>query len=100
MDLIVDGVKSVLELTPPELASDIFEKHIILTGGGAYTLGLRDRLSEKFQVNVIIAEDADKCVINGTGKALGWLDEVDKGLDDSRKAKQKELENKEKLRRR
>ena len=100
VDLIVDGVKSVLELTPPELASDIFEKHIILTGGGAYTLGLRDRLSEKFQVNVIIAEDADKCVINGTGKALGWLDEVDKGLDDSRKAKQKELENKEKLRRR
>lgn len=99
-DLIVDGVKSVLELTPPELASDIFEKHIILTGGGSYTLGLRDRLSEKFQVNVIIAEDADKCVINGTGKALGWLDEVDKGLDDSRKAKQKELENKEKLRRR
>lgn len=100
VDLIVDGVKSVLELTPPELASDIYEKNIILTGGGAYTLGLRDRLSEKFQVEVIIAEDAEKCVINGTGKALGWIDEVDKGLDDSRKAKQKELENKEKLRRR
>ena len=100
MDLIVEGVKKVLELTPPELASDIFEKHIILTGGGAYTLGLKDRLSEKFQINVVIAEDAEKCVINGTGKALAWLDEVDKGLDDSKKIKQKELEDNEKLRRR
>lgn len=100
VDLIVEGVKKVLELTPPELASDIFEKYIILTGGGAYTLGLKDRLAEKFQVNVIIAEDAEKCVINGTGKALAWLDEVDKGLDDSKKIKQKELEDNEKLRRR
>lgn len=100
VDLIVEGVKKVLELTPPELASDIFEKHIILTGGGAYTLGLKDRLSEKFQINVVIAEDAEKCVINGTGKALAWLDEVDKGLDDSKKIKQKELEDNEKLRRR
>ena len=100
VDLIIDGVKKVLEVTPPELASDIYEKNIILTGGGAYTLGLSQRLSEKFQVEVSIAEQAEKCVIIGTGKALGFLDDIDKGLNDRKKAKQKELEDSEKLRRR
>lgn len=100
VDLIVDGVKKVLEVTPPELSSDIYDKEIILTGGGAYTPTLKDRLEEKLQIKVKIAEDASKCVINGTGRALGWLDEIDKTYNDSKKLKQKELENSEKLRRR
>lgn len=100
VDLIVDGVKKVLEVTPPELAADIYEKEIILTGGGAYTLGLRERLAEKFQIDVKIAEEAEKCVVVGTGRALNWLDEIDKGHNESIKAKQKELEKDEKLRRR
>lgn len=100
VDLIVDGVKKVLEVTPPELAADIYEKQMILTGGGAYTLGLRQRLAEKFQIDVDIAENADQCVVIGTGRALTWLDEMDQNADESVKAKQKELENSEKLRRR
>lgn len=100
VDLIVDGVKKVLEVTPPELAADIYEKEIILTGGAAYTLGLRERIGEKFQINVKIAENAEQCVIVGTGRALNWLDEIDKGHNESIKAKQKELEKNEKLRRR
>lgn len=100
VDLIVDGVKKVLEVTPPELAADIYEKQIILTGGGAYTIGLRQRLAEKFQIDVNIAKNADQCVVIGTGRALTWLDEIDQSADDSVKAKQKELESNEKLRRR
>ncbi len=100
IDLIVDGIKKVLEVTPPELAADIYEKEIILTGGGAYTLGLKERIEEKFQIAVKIAENPDQCVIIGTGRALNWLDEIDKGYSESIKAKQKELEKDEKLRRR
>lgn len=100
VDLIVDGVKKVLEVTPPELAADIFEKQIILTGGGAYTLGLADKLSNKFQIKVKVAENPDQCVIHGTAKALAFLDDLDQGRDESTKAKQEELENSEKLRRR
>ena len=100
VDLIIDGVKKVLEVTPPELAADIYEKEIILTGGAAYTLGLRERIGEKFQIKVKIAENAEQCVIVGTGRALNWLDEIDKGYSESIKAKQKELEKNEKLRRR
>lgn len=100
VDLIVDGVKKVLEVTPPELAADIYDKQMILTGGGAYTIGLRQRLSEKFQIDVNIADNADQCVIIGTGRALTWLDEIDQSTEESVKAKQKELESNEKLRRR
>lgn len=100
VDLIVDGVKKVLEVTPPELAADIFEKQIILTGGGAYTLGLADRIANKFQIKVRVAENPEECVINGTGKSLAFLDDLDQARDESVKAKQAELENSEKLRRR
>ena len=100
IDLIVDGVKKVLEVTPPELAADIYEKEIILSGGAAYTLGLADRLAEKFQIAVRIAENPDQCVITGTGRSLAFLDDLDQGREESVKAKQKELENSEKLRRR
>lgn len=100
VDLIVDGVKKVLEVTPPELAADIYDKEIILTGGGALTLGLADRIAEKFQIGVRIAENPDQCVINGTGRSLAFLDDLDKGREEAVKAKQKELEDSEKLRRR
>ena len=100
VDLIVEGVKKVLEVTPPELAADIYEKQILLTGGAAYTLGLRERISEKFQIDVEVANEAERCVVIGTGRALTWLDEIDQGLNESIKAKQRELEIEEKLRRR
>lgn len=100
VDLIIDGVKKVLEVTPPELAADIFEKEIILTGGGAYTIGLANRISEKFQIKVKVAENPNQCVIIGTGRALAWMDEIDSGRSEKIKAKQKELEMDEKLRRR
>lgn len=100
IDFIINGVKKVLEVTPPELASDIYDREIILTGGGANTLGLKDRLREKLQIEVRIADDPSECVIIGSSKALNWMDSLDEERNDALKIKQKELEMDEKLRRR
>ncbi len=90
----------MLEVTPPELASDIYEREIILTGGGANTLGLAKRIYEKLQIPVKIAQDPNECVIIGTSKALNWMESLDEEKNDAIKGKQKELERDEKLRRR
>ncbi len=76
--LIVDAVHSVLERTPPELAADISDKGIYMTGGGCLIDGLDRLLQEKTGINVMIAEDAISCVAKGTGKALDNLDSMDK----------------------
>lgn len=75
--MIVDAVHSVLERTPPELASDISDKGIYMTGGGCLVDGLDKLLQEKTGINVMIAEDAISCVALGTGKALDNLDTLD-----------------------
>ena len=76
--LIVDAVHSVLEKTPPELAADISDKGIYMTGGGCLIDGLDRLLQEKTGINVMVAEDAISCVAKGTGKALDNLDIMDK----------------------
>ena len=76
--MIVDAVHSVLERTPPELAADISDKGIYMTGGGCLIDGLDKLLQEKTGINVMIAEDAVSCVAIGTGKALDNLDSMDK----------------------
>ena len=76
--LIVDAVHSVLEKTPPELAADISDKGIYMTGGGCLVDGLDRLLQEKTGINVMIAEDAISCVAKGTGKALDNLDNMDR----------------------
>lgn len=75
--LVVDAVHSVLEKTPPELAADISDRGICLTGGGSLIDGLDKLLQEKTGINVMIAEDAVSCVALGTGKALDNLDDLD-----------------------
>jgi rod shape-determining protein MreB len=75
--MIVDAVHSVLEKTPPELASDISDKGIYMTGGGCLVDGLDKLLQEKTGINVMIAQDAVSCVALGTGKALDNLDSLD-----------------------
>ena len=76
--MIVDAVCGVLEKTPPELAADISDKGIYMTGGGALLDGLDKLLQEKTGINVMIAEDAISCVAKGTGKALDNLDSMDR----------------------
>ena len=74
---IIDAVHSVLEKTPPELAADISNRGIYMTGGGCLVNGLDKLLSQEIGINVMIAEDAVSCVALGTGKALDDLDKLD-----------------------
>ncbi|WP_067926772.1 rod shape-determining protein [Alicyclobacillus shizuokensis] len=64
---IVDATKSVLERTPPELAADIFDKGIVLTGGGALVDGLDKLMVQELEIPVHVAEDPMRCVVRGTG---------------------------------
>ena len=75
--LIVDAVHGVLEKTPPELAADISDRGIYMTGGGSLLDGLDKLLQEKTGINVMIANDTVSCVALGTGKALDNLDILD-----------------------
>ena len=75
--MIVDAVHSVLERTPPELASDISDKGIYMTGGGCLLDGLDKLLQEKTGITTMIAQDTVSCVALGTGKALDNLDLLD-----------------------
>ena len=75
--MVVDAVHSVLERTPPELAADISDRGIYMTGGGCLIDGLDKLLQEKTGINVMIAQDAISCVALGTGKALDNLDALD-----------------------
>ncbi|MGX4600925.1 rod shape-determining protein [Faecalimicrobium sp. JNUCC 81] len=67
---IVDAIKSTLEKTPPELASDIMENGIMLTGGGALLRGLDKLVKQETGMPVQIAEDPLDCVALGTGKSV------------------------------
>ena len=74
---IVDAVHATLEKTPPELAADISDRGIYMTGGGCLVDGLDKLLQAKTGINVMIAEEAVSCVALGTGKALDNLDSLD-----------------------
>ncbi|MEG0132699.1 MAG: rod shape-determining protein MreB [Clostridium sp.] len=74
---IAECAHSVLEKTPPELAADIVEKGIIITGGGGLLDGLDKLIEEVTHVPVYIAEDAVSCVAIGTGKSLELEDSLD-----------------------
>jgi rod shape-determining protein MreB len=71
---IVESVRSVLERTPPELAADIVDRGIVLTGGGALLRNLDILLREETGLPVIVAEVPECAVVRGTGKALDELD--------------------------
>lgn len=82
---IVEIVKITLEKTPPELASDIMEKGIVLAGGGALIQNLDKLLSQKTGMPVYVAEDPLDCVVKGTGKTLEDLDRLKSVLINSRR---------------
>jgi rod shape-determining protein MreB len=72
--LIVESIKQTLERTPPELAADIVDNGIVLTGGGALLGGLDTLIKEETGLPVNVAEDPLTCVVLGSGKALDELD--------------------------
>ncbi|MEH7106626.1 MULTISPECIES: rod shape-determining protein [Bacillaceae] len=81
---IVEAVKNTLEKTPPELAADIMDRGIVLTGGGALLRNLDRVISEETKMPVIIAENPLDCVAIGTGKALDHINLFKNRARDSR----------------
>lgn len=65
-------IKTVLERTPPELSSDIYERGIVMTGGGSLLYGFDKLIKERTGINTVIAEDAISCVALGTGKYIEY----------------------------
>lgn len=73
---IIDAIKSTLEKTPPELAADIMDKGIMLTGGGAMLNGMDSLINKETHMPVHIAENALDCVAIGAGRALEQIDKL------------------------
>ena len=78
---IVEAVLLALERTPPELSSDILERGVILTGGGALLRGLDERLRKETNLPVNLAEEPLTAVVRGVGKILDELDKYKKMLN-------------------
>jgi len=77
---IADAVHSVLEKTPPELAADISEKGIVMTGGGCLIRGLDKLIAKRTGLDVTIADEAISCVAKGTGQSLEQMDALKDAL--------------------
>jgi rod shape-determining protein MreB len=71
---IIGGIREVLELTPPELAADIIERGIVLTGGGALLRGLPELVKQQTEIDTNVAESPMECVVLGTGRTLETLE--------------------------
>ncbi|WP_029201701.1 rod shape-determining protein [Oribacterium sp. NK2B42] len=78
--MIVNAVHNVLERTPPELAADIYERGIVMTGGGALLYGLDKLMQEKTGINCVLAEDPLTAVAIGTGKFIDIVNGDDDDL--------------------
>lgn len=85
IDAIVEAVRQSLERTPPELSSDILDRGIILTGGGALIRGLDRRLRQETNLPVNVADDPLTCVVRGTGRVLENMPMFSKVLIKSRR---------------
>ena len=78
---IIDEIKAVLEVTPPELIGDIHENGIVLTGGGALLGGLAEAISLETHVRCYVAEDPLECVARGVAKAFSLSDDLLDGFE-------------------
>ena len=76
---IAEEVLSVLEMTSPELVSDISENGITLTGGGSQLWGMDNLLMDATGIMCTLADDADSCVAYGCGKSLAWINHMQEG---------------------
>jgi len=85
IDKIIETIKQALEKTPPELASDLIEKGIMLTGGGALIQNFDKLLSRETNIPIYIASEPLDCVVRGTEKTLEDLEKLKQVLVNSRK---------------
>ncbi|SKA94520.1 rod shape-determining protein MreB [Caloramator quimbayensis] len=84
---IIDSIKSTLEKTPPELAADIMDKGIMITGGGALLQGLDELINKETHMPVRIADSPLDCVALGAGKSLEHIDKFGRAYASSRKSR-------------
>ena len=80
LETIIQGILTVLEQTPPELSADIYDRGIVLSGGGALLRNIDRYVSQQTGVPAIVAEDPQTCVAKGTGLALENLDVLKRNL--------------------
>lgn len=73
---LIDGIRNVLEGTPPELSADIIDRGIVLTGGGALLRGLPELIAQQTGINCFTADNPMESVALGTGKALAEIDKL------------------------
>ena len=85
LQIICEATHAVLERTPPEIAADISDRGIMLTGGGALLFGIDKRIAERTGIPVMIADDPKSCVAIGTGKALDSLSSIESNQMNRRK---------------
>lgn len=85
ISIILEGIKSTLEKTPPELAADIIDRGIMLSGGGALLHGLDTLVKHETGMPVQVADNPLDCVATGTGKALEQYDEISKSYSGKHK---------------
>ncbi len=78
VEQIIENIKTTLEITPPELVSDIYEHGIILAGGGAMLRGLDKEIARETKIPVKVADDPLTCVVRGTGILLSDLELLNK----------------------
>ncbi|MBQ2747077.1 MAG: rod shape-determining protein, partial [Firmicutes bacterium] len=78
VQIVVEGIKSTFERTAPEIAADIVENGIVLSGGGGLLKNLDKIITEKTGMNVVIAENAFEAVALGTGKSLLDIEKLKK----------------------
>lgn len=76
VSMIIEGIRTSLEETPPELIADLMEQGIALAGGGALLKGLAERVADETKMHVYVAEDPMTCVVRGGGVVLDELDRL------------------------
>ena len=79
---IIDAICRVIEKTPPELIGDILKNGIVMTGGGSLLFGLDKLIEDVTGIKTRVAKDPGMCVVNGTGRALEYLDNMPEGTID------------------
>jgi rod shape-determining protein MreB len=89
LQAIIDAVKETLDRTPPELASDIMDRGIMLAGGGALLQGLDERLRDETQMPAHLAESPLTCVAVGSGRSLEEFEAIHRANKSSRNGRRR-----------
>jgi len=80
LSVVVQTVRRVLEQTPPELASDVIDRGIVLTGGGGLLRRLDELIRHETGVPVHVAEEPLTCIAKGAGQALDYIEVIERAL--------------------